>query len=117
GTGGSLDWGSNNAEDKTQSMQKVADTFAGRCRVSTALWDRITTTRVAEYSDGDARSGFVVDPSPSPQTGIIVSYPKFETHYSTLVSFKKGVWNPALRSYDSDRLKVINVPVLKSHIT
>ncbi len=116
GTGGSLDWKSNNAEDRTQSMQKVADGFAATGKVSTALWDRITTTRVAEYSEGDARSGYVVDSSASPQTGIVVSYPKFETHYSTLISFKKGVWNPSLRTYDSNRLKVINVPVLKSHL-
>jgi uncharacterized protein (DUF362 family) len=116
GAGGSLDWRSNNAQDKTQSMQKVADSFSGRCRISTALWDRITTTRVAEYSEGDARNGYVVDSSPSPQTGIIVSYPKFETPYSTLISFKKGIWSPTLRSYDPDRLKVINVPVLKTHM-
>jgi hypothetical protein len=116
GAGGSLDWKSNNAEDRTQSMQKVADSFSARCKVSTALWDRITTTRVAEYSEGDARNGYVVDSFPSPQTGIVVSYPKFETPYSTLISFKRGIWNPALRSYDSDRLKVINVPVLKSHL-
>jgi len=115
GRGGSLDWKSNNAEDRTQSMQKVADSFSARYKVSTALWDRITTTRVAEYSEGDARSGYVVDSSPSPRTGIIVSYPKFKTPYSTLISFKKGIWDPALRSYDSDGLKVINVPVLKSH--
>ena len=44
-------------------------------QVSTALWDRITTTQVAEYSEGDARSGYVVESSPSPRTGIIVSYP------------------------------------------
>jgi len=116
GAGGSLDWKSNNAEDRTQSMQKVADSLSARGKVSTALWDRITTTRVAEYSEGDARNGYVVDSSPSPQTGIVVSYPKFETPYSTLISFKRGIWNPALRSYDSDRLKVINVPVLKSHL-
>ncbi len=116
GVGGSLDWKSNNAQDKAQSMQKVADGLSVRCKVSTALWDRITTARVAEYSEGDMRSGYVVDSSPSQQTGIVVSYPKFETSYSTLISFKKGIWNPALRTYDSDRLKVINVPVLKSHI-
>lgn len=115
GGGGSLDWKSNNAEDRTQSMQKVADSFSARYKVSTALWDRITTTQVAEYSEGDARSGYVVESSPSPRTGIIVSYPKFKTSYSTLISFKKGIWNPVLRSYDSDGLKVINVPILKSH--
>jgi hypothetical protein len=115
GRGGSLDWKSNNAEDRTQSMQKVADSFAARARVSAESWDTITTTRVAEFSDGDARDGYVVDPSPSPRTGIVVSYPKFTTRYSTAISFRKGIWDPALGTYDFDRLKVINVPVLKTH--
>ncbi len=116
GSGGSLDWKSNNALDTTQSMQKVADSFYAGHKVSTALWDRITRTRVAEYSEGDARDGYVVDSSPSQRTGIVVSYPKFRTSYSTLISFKRGVWDPALKSYDSERLKVVNVPVLKSHM-
>lgn len=33
--------------------QIVADSFAGSHRVSTYLWDKITTTRVGEYSEGD----------------------------------------------------------------
>ncbi len=115
GRGGSLDWASNNALDRAQSMQKVADLFSPRYRVSTALWDRITTTRVSEYQAGDDRNGYVIDPSPSPRTGIVVSYPKFATSFGTRISFKRGVWNPDVRSYDSERLKVINVPVLKSH--
>jgi hypothetical protein len=36
-------------------MQKVADSYSTQHKVSTALWDLITTTRVAEYSEGDAR--------------------------------------------------------------
>jgi hypothetical protein len=116
GRGGDLDWQSNNAIDKSQSIKKVADRFSTRYRVSTVSWDRLTMTRVAEYSEGDPRDGYVVDASPSPQTGIIVSYPKFQTRYGTRISFKKGTWNPASGSYDSERLKVINVPVLKSHM-
>lgn len=115
GGGGSLAWKENNALDRTQSMQKVADSFAGRCRVSTSLWDRITTTRVSEYSEGDLRDGYVVEAAASPRTGNIVSYPKFTTPFSTHVSFTKGIWDPTARRYDSDMLKVINVPVLKSH--
>ena len=115
GRGGDLDWKSNNAEDRTQSMQKVADRFSKEHRVSTALWDRITMTLVGEYSDGDTRDGYVVASSASAATGIVVSYPKFKTLYGTRISFKKGIWNPVSRSYDSDRLKVINVPVLKTH--
>jgi uncharacterized protein (DUF362 family) len=45
----------------------------------------------------------------------MVSYPKFKTRFDTHISFKLGIWNPNRRTYDSDRLKVINVPVLKAH--
>jgi hypothetical protein len=31
------------------------------------------------------------------------------------VSFKKGIWNTEKQAYEEDRLKIINVPVLKSH--
>ena len=115
GRGGSLDWESNNAIDRAQSMQKVAELFSAGHKVSTVSWDRLTMTRVEEYSRGDARDGYVVAASPSPGTGIVVSYPKFTTRYGTRISFKNGTWDPAARRYDSEQLKVINVPVLKSH--
>ena len=115
GRGGNLDWESNNAIDPAQSMQKVAAMFSSKHKVSAFSWDRLNMTRVEEYARGDARDGYVVDSSPSPDTGIVVSYPKFATSYGTRISFKKGVWDPAVGGYDSERLKVINVPVLKSH--
>ncbi len=115
GRGGSLDWEANNALDPAQSMLRVAALFSAGHKVSTVSWDRLTTTRVGEYSQGDARDGYVVASGPSPDTGIIVSYPKFTTRYGTRISFKQGVWDASAGSYDSGRLKVINVPVLKSH--
>ncbi len=59
--------------------------------------------------------GYIVDQTINPRTGLMVSYPKFKTEYGTYVSFKLGIWNPETQAYDSGRLKVINVPVLKSH--
>ena len=112
--GGSLSYDRNNAEDTSQSMQKVADSFSGD-RVSTYLWDTITTKRVNEYVDQDLQDGYVVESSSSPETGLVVTYPKFKTKFGTNVSFKLGVWDSANATYDSRRLKVINVPVLKSH--
>ena len=32
------------------------------------------------------------------------------------MSFRKGVWDPAARSYESGRLKVINLSMIKSHV-
>ncbi|UCD44166.1 MAG: DUF362 domain-containing protein, partial [Candidatus Bathyarchaeota archaeon] len=79
------------------------------------LWDAITTRRVGEYSEGDMEDGYVVNATANARTGIMVSYPKFKTEYGTHVSFKEGVWDPESGAYDGGRLKVINVPVLKTH--
>jgi hypothetical protein len=56
--------------------------------------------------------GYILYGTADPQTGIYVSYPKFRTAYGTYISFKHGVWNGT--SYEK-RLKVINMPILKSH--
>jgi len=113
GKGGSLDWEKNNAINRSQSYVDVARGFSARHRVSTYLWDEITLRRVEEYAEGDDRDGYIVADMPSKRTGIIVSYPKFRTVYGTKVSFARGIWDG--RVYDSNRLKIINVPVLKSH--
>jgi hypothetical protein len=52
GSGGSLNYARNNAKETSQSMQMVADSFSDY-KVSTYLWDTITTKRVNEYVDGD----------------------------------------------------------------
>ena len=115
GHGGSLNHSRNNAADISQSVQKVADLFVGFYKVSTYLWDTITTQRVDEYSEGDTADGYVIDATINPRTGAMISYPKFKTEFGTYISFKLGLWNTQKQSYDSDHLKVINVPVLKSH--
>lgn len=115
GRGGSFTYPLNNAVDQSQSIQKVVDSFADTLQVSTYLWTDITETLVEEYSYGDIQDGYVVNVTENPRTGIMVSYPKFQTEYDTYVSFKHGIWDPETQTYDSDKLKVINVPVLKSH--
>jgi len=115
GNGGSLGWSRNNAEDRSQSVEKVVGMFSGRYRVSTYLWDAITTKQVSEYDVNDMEDGYVVNSTINPRTKIMVSYPKFRTRFGTYVSFKFGVYDAEARTYHSERLKVINVPVLKSH--
>ena len=114
GRGGSLSYARNNAKDTSLSIQKVSNSFSGY-KVSTYLWDTITTKRVTEYLDENFQDGYVIEGSPSPETGLVATYPKFKTKYGTNISFKLGVWDSANKTYDSRRLKVINVPVLKSH--
>lgn len=116
GNGGSLNWTNNNAEDHLQSAQDVVDMFSVSYNVSTWLWDTITLKKVGEYSEGDLNDGYIVNQTANPVTGMQVSYPKFKTKFGTYVSFKKGIWDPVTQSYDNDRLKLINFPVLKSHM-
>ena len=115
GRGGRLDWPSPNAKDRAQSAQMVADYFAARgFKVSGVLWDTFTKRKTGEFSSGDNNDGFVVEAGVLP-TGIQISYPKFTTKYGTRVSFKMGIWDAASKSYDSRRLRLLNVPVLKAH--
>lgn len=114
GKGGRLDYAQNNAEDQSQSNQKLAESFT-KFRVSTYLWDDITTTRVKEYSEGDTLDGYVIDECRNLKNGFMISYPKFTTRFGTQISLKQGVWNAAGGKYDSAHLKFINVPILKSH--
>lgn len=116
GRGGSLDWPSNNALEKAQSVQNVVDMYATQSKISTCLWDEFTENVVQEFAEGDIEDGFVVNTTVITTTGTMVSYPKFTTPYGTQVSFKYGVYKPEVEDYDVDRLKVINVPVLKTHM-
>jgi hypothetical protein len=114
GKGGFLDYPQNNAEDQSQSNQKVADSFK-TFKSSTYLWDNITTTRVKEYEQGDDQDGYICEDCLNAKNGFMISYPKFITRHGTHISLKNGVWDPAAKKYDSARLKLINVPILKSH--
>ena len=109
---GSMNWLESNAEDITQSTQDVVDNFRPHHNVSTYTWIPIRGTRVDEYDYGDMTDGYILYDTPDPETGIYVSYPKFRTQFGTYISFKNGVWNGT--GYEK-RLKIINLPVLKSH--
>ena len=112
--GGDMDWANNNAENHSQSTQKVVDSFSSSHKVSTYDWIPIRSKQVNEYSAGDMNDGYIVKATADPITGIYVSYPKFRTIYGTYISFKYGIWNG--QTYEN-RLKIINLPVLKSHTT
>jgi hypothetical protein len=115
GHGGSLSYKVNNAENRGQSVEKVVRSFENLGRISTYLWDTITEREVREYSDGDDEDGYVVAEKAIDTTGLLPSYPKFMTAHGGRVSFKMGVWDPEKKLYESDRLKIINTPVLKAH--
>ncbi|MFX1467950.1 MAG: DUF362 domain-containing protein [Promethearchaeota archaeon] len=110
---GSMDRAQTNSYYHDQSFLDVAEMFDAY-HVSTFLWDALRSNTVDDYDDGDFSNGYVRNSTWNSDTEIYVSYPKFMTKYGTYISFKKGVWDNTT-GFDSDRLKVINMPVLKSH--
>ena len=113
---GSFDWPEANAESHSQSIQAVVNSFDGSgYRVSTFLWDKIRNRAVKEYRSGQLKNGYVVAGLPDKITKTLVAYPKFKTRYGTCISLKNGIWNASARTYDNESLKLINVPVLKTH--
>jgi hypothetical protein len=114
GNGGNLDWDETNAADRRLSALDIVEELRGQTRISGSLWDDFTMRQVEEFSAGDTDDGFVIEDEAHP-TGIVVSYPKFTSAYGTRMSFKQGIWDAASGGYDTSRLKVINLPVLKVH--
>jgi len=110
---GSMDHSQTNSFNRDQSNTDVAGMF-DPYNVSTFLWDTIRSNTVDDFDDGDFTNGYVRNTTWNSDTEISVSYPKFTTEYGTYISFKEGVWDN-ITGFDSDRLKVINMPVLKSH--
>ncbi len=111
---GSMDFSQTNSFYRDQSYVDVAEMF-DTYHVSAFLWDAIRSNNVNDFDTGDFTDGYVRDSTWNSDTEIYVSYPKFTTEYGTYISFKKGVWDNTT-GFDSDRLKVINIPVLKTHI-
>lgn len=109
---GNFDEYSNNAEDNRQSAEDVVGYFNSSYDVSVYDWQLILGDEVSEFSEGDLNDGYVLNSTQDTETGLYVSYPKFTTQYGTKVSFKKGIWNGSIYQ---NSLKVINLPVLKTH--
>ncbi len=110
---GSMSYEDANSFHQNQSNQEVADMFESY-DVSTMVWDTLRSSTVDDYSDDDFTDGYVRSNVWNDDTEIYTSYPKFQTVYGTYISFKNGVWQNG-SSFDSDRLKVINMPVMKTH--
>jgi len=110
-----LDRSANNAQDTTLSPHDVVEAFrqAG-APVSHYDWTDIRSVPAGEYSTGDLTDGYVLYDYDARWLGKL-SYPKFRTADGTYISLRDGVWDPVSATYDRTRLKLINLPVLKSH--
>jgi len=105
----------NNAQDHGLSPQDVINEFQAQgYTISRKSWRLLRYTQVEEYSAGDMTDGYVVYPY-DPQLDGRVSYPKFQSNDGTYISVRHGLWDSDSGTYDREHLKLINVPVLKSH--
>ncbi|MHA1960750.1 MAG: DUF362 domain-containing protein [Candidatus Thorarchaeota archaeon] len=112
---GDLDRQWSNAYYRNQSAQDVVDSFVPAHSVSTVLWDLLRESTVADYDEGDFRDGYVRSSTWDDATQMYVSYPKFQSPMTGAhISFRNGVWSNDT-GFDSDRLKILNIPVLKTH--
>lgn len=97
----------NNAYDTTQSFADAAAMYAGAHRVSVRDWTLTRNNSVEEFGSGDLSDGYVIEGDHP------INYPKFTTDYGTHISMRWGIWNGS--AYDNGSLKLLNVPVLKTH--
>jgi hypothetical protein len=105
----------NNAQDISLSPHDVVVWFQGLgYTVSHFDWTLYRNNQVDEYSTGDMANGYVVGAYDAGVQGR-VSYPKYQTSHGTYISTRYGIWDDVGQVYDRERLKFINVPVLKSH--
>jgi hypothetical protein len=102
----------NNSYDRSLSPLDVVVGFQAQgYNVSTSDWRRFRLSEVDQHDSCDQGRGYVVLRGPDGN----VSYPRFQTDYGTCVDLRNGVWDPDVGAYDRDRLKMINLPVLKPH--
>ncbi|MFQ5413054.1 MAG: DUF362 domain-containing protein [Phycisphaerae bacterium] len=110
-----FDRASNNAQDHGLSPHDVVVGFQAQgYNISHYDWTVRRNTLVHEYADGDMTDGYIrYDYDPTLQGR--VSYPKFRSAAGTYISLRFGIWDTVTSTYDRERLKFINMPVLKSH--
>ena len=112
---GSMDYSYPNSFFKNQSTQDVADFFAPEWNVSTILWDDLHYSTVDDYNEGDFVDGYVRSSVWNEEMQLYTSYPKFKSPATgAYISFKQGVWHNDT-GFDFEGLKILNMPVLKSH--
>ena len=110
---GDLNWTRANSFYQNQSMADLVACFPSY-KISIQLWDDLRDFTVNDYDTADYNDGYVRSDEWISSTELYVSYPKWETPFGTYISFKKGIWDNET-GFNSERLKMINLPVLKSH--
>ncbi|NUN98163.1 MAG: DUF362 domain-containing protein [Candidatus Omnitrophica bacterium] len=95
----------------------MADAFVGQgYRVATSYWDAFGSYFVDEFSEGNGEDGYVTGAAVGGSGNHELAWPKFSLDIGGAtyhISMRHGLWNGS--SYESDRLKMINFPVMKAH--
>lgn len=101
----------NNSDDTNQSIGDVVNTFRAKgYPVYLMNWNTMYNTVANEYSQNDMNNGYVYESSTK------ISYPKFRMPSGNYyVSLRYGIWDNTLKTYDHDKLCIIDFPVLKAH--
>ncbi|MBF0407844.1 MAG: DUF362 domain-containing protein [Candidatus Riflebacteria bacterium] len=103
----------NNSDDLKQSVIDVINTFQAKgYNVSIRNLAPLNQFNVEEYSAGNLSEGYVYSESEEK-----VSWPKFKTPLGKHVSMRYGLWDNESKKYSRSSMKVINMPVLKAHIS
>lgn len=90
-----------NSDDPDGTLMHVVESFKD---VQVFAWDLIRENKVS--ADGPWSDGYV-------KLDQLIAYPRFTTAKGTRVDLKRGILGP---SGFEDRLRLINVPVLKCHV-
>ena len=104
----------NNSDDQNQSIIDVVNTFKDKgYPVEIMNWAYLKGQTVDEYNTGDISDGYLWLPDEGKLT-----YPKFKTPITEkYLSLRHGIWNADLLEYDQEGLKIIDMPVLKAHVS
>lgn len=107
---GNIDQNTNNSEDESQSIIDVVSTFNSKgYPVHIVHWNKFRIETVQEYSADDMEDGYIYISSSK------ISYPKFKSPGENYISLKHGIWDDETKSYNEDRLCIINFPLIKGH--
>ncbi|MFT3752888.1 MAG: DUF362 domain-containing protein [Paludibacter sp.] len=109
--GSGINENDNNSDDTNQSIADVVNTFHAKgYPVYLMNWNTMYSVVVNEYSQNDMNNGYVYE------TSTKISYPKFRMPSGNYyVSLRYGIWDNNTKTYDHDKLCIINFPVLKAH--
>jgi hypothetical protein len=108
--GNAFNWqGVTNANDRGQTFEKLAEELSAQGKVSCFDWTNLTARLSWPENDHTTNAYH----RPDPNIAIAACYPRFSTQYGTRINFRDGIWTG--KNYDQERLKLINIPVLKDH--